>query len=57
MMTEKINLKAIKDGFNEKIARIKRRVIVCAGTGCVANGALEVHRALAETIADRKSVV
>ena len=53
MMTEKINLNAVKDRFNEKIARVKRRVIVCAGTGCVANGALEVHQALADAIAAR----
>ncbi len=50
MLTQKMNLNAIKDDFNAKIARIKRRVIVCAGTGCVANGALEVYEALAEAI-------
>jgi len=30
---------------------ITRRVIVCAGTGCMAGGALRVHRALVEQIA------
>lgn len=51
MLTQKINLKTIKDGFNARIARVKRRVIICAGTGCVANGALEVYQALADQIA------
>jgi NADH-quinone oxidoreductase subunit F len=53
MITEKINLKAVKEGFNQKVAGVKRRVIICAGTGCVANGALDVHKALADALAAR----
>jgi NADH-quinone oxidoreductase subunit F len=53
MLTQKINLKTVKDDFNAKIARVKRRVIICAGTGCVANGALDVYQALSDTIAAR----
>jgi NADH-quinone oxidoreductase subunit F len=29
-------------------ARVKRRIIVCAGTGCVAGGAMEIYAALLE---------
>jgi NADH-quinone oxidoreductase subunit F len=32
------------------IAAVKRRVIICAGTGCVAGGALTVHGALVEQL-------
>lgn len=37
-----INLEKVKTEFQEKNKLIKRRVIVCAGTGCVANGSLKV---------------
>ncbi len=32
--------------YKQAAEKFKRRVIVCAGTGCVANGALDVHAAL-----------
>ena len=32
------------------IAAVKRRVIICAGTGCVAGGALKVHEALVQQL-------
>ncbi len=34
--------------YGAKISGIKRRIILCAGTGCVANGSLEVRDALVE---------
>ncbi|MBE0534623.1 MAG: NADH-quinone oxidoreductase subunit NuoF [Phycisphaerae bacterium] len=54
MPTQKIDLKAVQDDFKARIARVKRRVVICAGTGCVANGALDVYHALADAIAARK---
>jgi NADH-quinone oxidoreductase subunit F len=32
----------------------RRRVIICAGTGCVSNGALKVHQALVDKLAESK---
>jgi len=54
MIVEKIDLNTVQNDFNRKMAAVKRRVIICAGTGCVANGALEVYDALAAAIAERK---
>jgi NADH-quinone oxidoreductase subunit F len=45
-----IGLEQIKSEYNAKAGRIKKRIIVCAGTGCIANGALEVYEALKESI-------
>lgn len=42
MIEQIINLEAVKRQHEETRAIIVRRVIVCAGTGCVASGSLKV---------------
>ncbi len=47
MITETaLSLEAIAAEYDAAAAGFTRRVIICAGTGCVANGALAVHDAL-----------
>lgn len=41
------DLQRVQNEFYERYDRMKRRVIVCAGTGCVANGSLKVYEKLA----------
>ena len=41
--------KRISD-YEAKAAKISRRIIVCGGTGCVANGSLKVRDALVEEL-------
>ncbi|MDJ0762609.1 MAG: NADH-ubiquinone oxidoreductase-F iron-sulfur binding region domain-containing protein [Myxococcota bacterium] len=43
------DLKAHQDALKKAEANIKARVLVCAGTGCVASGALDVYEALLKT--------
>ncbi len=45
------DLGVVAKGYAAATAGRERRLIVCAGTGCVANGALKVHAALAERLA------
>ena len=45
-----LNLKNIADDYAAKSKKAKKRIIVCAGTGCVANGALKVHKALEDAL-------
>ena len=45
-----VDLEKIRDDYKAAAARIQRRIIICAGTGCVANGSLEVRDALAEAL-------
>lgn len=40
------------DLFRNATKNAKRRIIICAGTGCVANGSLDVYRLLEEKIAN-----
>ncbi len=47
-----VNLEAIAAEYEKSSAQITRRVVVCAGTGCVANGALKVIDALRKSIAE-----
>ena len=50
MSITKESLNKMRETYQAKHDRIKRRIIVCAGTGCVSNGSLKVHAALAEEI-------
>lgn len=45
-----IDLDQIAKDYNKSIEHINRRIIVCAGTGCMANGALGVYKAFLEHI-------
>ena len=51
VMKEAVNLEAVAAAYEASRAAVKRRVIVCAGTGCVANGSLKVFDAFKAKIA------
>lgn len=44
------NLAETAAQYAARIARVKRRIILCAGTGCVAGGALQVRDAFSEQL-------
>ncbi|MHB1461969.1 MAG: NADH-ubiquinone oxidoreductase-F iron-sulfur binding region domain-containing protein [Armatimonadota bacterium] len=48
----KIDLRAITDEYERASRIFPQRVIICAGTGCVANGALKVHAEFARLIGE-----
>ncbi|MGE5707864.1 MAG: NADH-ubiquinone oxidoreductase-F iron-sulfur binding region domain-containing protein [Bacteroidota bacterium] len=50
MKTETFSLPAIAERYQRTAEQITRRIVICAGTGCVANGALKVHQALVDAI-------
>lgn len=50
MASQRNDLEDIRERFSVSSAKAKHRVIVCAGTGCVANGSLKVYEKLAEEI-------
>lgn len=37
-----INLDQIKEEYNKTASHIRKRIVICAGTGCIANGSLKV---------------
>ncbi|MFZ5833362.1 MAG: NADH-ubiquinone oxidoreductase-F iron-sulfur binding region domain-containing protein [Planctomycetota bacterium] len=45
------NLERLAAAYARSAGRYHRRVVICAGTGCVAGGALKVHKAFVEAIA------
>ena len=53
--TTTINLQSTAKGYGTAAAALDRRVIICAGTGCVANGSLKVFEAL-KMEAERKGI-
>ncbi|MCI6287564.1 MAG: 4Fe-4S binding protein [Lentisphaeria bacterium] len=50
-MCKKINISVCAKEYNEKLSAVKRRIIICAGTGCVANGSLKFRDALLKELA------
>ncbi|MBU0928262.1 MAG: 4Fe-4S binding protein [Spirochaetes bacterium] len=44
-------LEAVATAYAEASASIARRVVVCGGTGCIANGSLKVYEALVAALA------
>ncbi len=47
-MDKGITLEARKAQFEQEAASHKHRIIICAGTACIANGALNVYKRLLE---------
>ena len=45
-----VDLKQLATQYTEKREKTAKRIVICAGTGCVANGALKVRDALVEEI-------
>ncbi len=39
----RIDLASVSESYKSREEGLKRRVVICAGTGCVANGSLKVH--------------
>lgn len=46
----KANLEEIREHFNKATAHVHKRVVVCAGTGCIANGSMDVYHAFQAAI-------
>jgi NADH-quinone oxidoreductase subunit F len=57
MIEQAVNLEAVGRQYKQARAAIARRVIICAGTGCVANGSLKVFAALKNEIESRDLAV
>lgn len=43
LTAEKIDLNRVKDTFEKNIEKVTHRITICAGTACVANGALKIR--------------
>jgi NADH-quinone oxidoreductase subunit F len=46
MIMSLINLEAIAESYKKSVSKLHRHIIVCGGTGCIANGSLKVRDAL-----------
>ena len=50
-MKNTIDLNKVQEDYAKTIKNIDRRIVICAGTGCIANGAMKVFEALKAEIA------
>lgn len=46
-----VNLDAISRQYGKAAEKITRRVVICAGTGCMAGGSMKVYKAFVEKVA------
>ncbi len=52
-MAPRVNLEERKKAFEERIAGHKGRIIICAGTGCMANGSMRIYNRFKEAVKSR----
>lgn len=45
-----INLNQIKEDYLKAASHVRKRVVICAGTGCIANGSLKVYEVFQRAI-------
>ena len=50
-----LELTGIKDRFRKRASAVQRRVIVCAGTGCLVNGSMKVYDRFIESVGASRS--
>ena len=50
MCTKTIDISVCAKDYKAKLDSVKKRIIICAGTGCVANGSLAVKDAILEEL-------
>ncbi|MDF1547881.1 MAG: NADH-ubiquinone oxidoreductase-F iron-sulfur binding region domain-containing protein [Bacteroidales bacterium] len=43
MISTAINLQEVAEEYKEKAKDIKKRIVICAGTGCIANGSMKIY--------------
>ncbi|MDR2459944.1 MAG: 4Fe-4S binding protein [Deltaproteobacteria bacterium] len=48
-----LDLEEVKQSYAEKVKGYKKRVVVCAGTGCMANGSMGVYDAFRSAVGKR----
>ncbi|MDA3957481.1 NADH-ubiquinone oxidoreductase-F iron-sulfur binding region domain-containing protein [Oceanispirochaeta sp.] len=46
-------LEKIKEDYAKQKSNLSHRIVICAGTGCIANGAMDVYNALASIIEEK----
>ncbi len=52
MITTAINLNEIAVEYKEKTVSIKKRIVICAGTGCIANGSMKIYHEFKKELTD-----
>jgi NADH-quinone oxidoreductase subunit F len=57
MIASPIELKQMQTRFAECLERERLRILVCAGTGCIANGSLKVYEELHRLVAESGALV
>ncbi len=50
---KKLSLEEIAAAHKKAVSKIKRRIVLCGGTGCIANGSMKVREALVKKLQEK----
>ncbi|MDR1630842.1 MAG: 4Fe-4S binding protein [Oscillospiraceae bacterium] len=53
LLSDKINLEERKQHYLDQTKNYRSKIVICAGTGCMANGSMKVYAKFKEVIRDR----
>lgn len=57
MIKSRSELEELRKQWSQIYQKTQRRILVCAGTGCVANGSLKIYEALIKELSDKGSYI
>ncbi len=52
MISTAINLQQVAEEYKAKAKDIQKRIVICAGTGCIANGSMKIYEAFKTELAE-----
>ena len=53
MLSNRTDLRKIREVYSKALKSQKRKILVCCGTGCLAGGSMDIHNRLKELIEEK----
>ena len=53
MLSNRTDLRKIREIYSKALKSQKRKILVCCGTGCLAGGSMDIHHRLKELIEEK----
>ena len=54
MLSNRTDLRKIREVYSKALKSQKRKILVCCGTGCLAGGSMDIHNRLKELIEENR---
>ena len=57
MINTREDLNRLKDEYSKLFSSLKMRILICGGTGCVANGSMKLYQRFEELLREKEIFV